>query len=137
MTINDDVLIVDDDPIAQSIYKSYFASIGIHRTHSAMTGKQGLQLLNSEAAGVGLIILDIHMPEMDGIECLRHLHTLKYDGHLVIGSSAHRADTQSAQKLALLYGLNLLGFISKPLTKRKLEQVLSPEQASEPSQLAS
>ncbi|MCP5083491.1 MAG: response regulator [Alphaproteobacteria bacterium] len=137
MNTANDVLIVDDDPIAQSIYKSYFASIGIHKTHSALTGKQGLQLLSGEAVGVGLIILDIHMPEMDGIECLRHLHTLKYSGHLVIGSSAHRADCESAQKLALLYGLNLLGFISKPLTKRKLEQVLNPKDAFAPSQLAS
>ncbi len=70
MNTTKDVLIVDDDPIAQSIYKSYFASIGIHRTHSALTGKQGLQLLNGETIDVGLIILDIHMPEMDGIECL-------------------------------------------------------------------
>ena len=46
MNTNNDVLIVDDDPIAQSIYKSYFASIGVHRTHSALTGKQGLQLLD-------------------------------------------------------------------------------------------
>ncbi len=125
-----DVLIVDDDPIAQSIYKAFFASIGAARTHSAATGKHALVLLASEAAEVDLIVLDINMPEMDGIEFLKHLRQLRYAGRLVIGSASHRANAESAQKLAILYGLNLIGFITKPLTKSKLEQALNLTQSS-------
>ena len=40
------------------------------------------------------------------------------------GSAANRANGESAEKLARLYGLNLIGFIVKPLTKSKLEAVL-------------
>ena len=120
-----DVLIVDDDPIAQSIYKSFFASIGTPRTHGATTGKHAVMMLASEAAEVDLIVLDLNMPEMDGIEFLKHLRQLRYAGRLVIGSASHRANVQSAQRLAVLYGLNLVGFISKPLTKSKLEQALN------------
>lgn len=131
------VLIVDDDPIAQSIYKSFFASVGAYRIHGASTGKHGVQLLKAEAAGVDLIVLDLNMPEMDGIEFLKHLHQMNYAGRLIIGSASHKANVNSAQKLAVLYGLNLLGVITKPLTKSNLENVLNPDPPKMPSQIAS
>ncbi len=132
-----EVLIVDDDPIAQSIYKSFFASIGTPRTHGASTGKHALMMLASEASEVDLIVLDLNMPEMDGIEFLKHLRQLRYPGRLIIGSASHRANVQSAQKLAVLYGLNLIGFITKPLTKRKLEQALNSTHSDPQPQFAS
>lgn len=131
------VLIVDDDPIAQSIYKSFFASVGAYRIHGASTGKHALQMLKAEAAGVDLIVLDLNMPEMDGIEFLKHLHQMTFAGRLVIGSASHRANVSSAQKLAILYGLNLIGVITKPLTKRNLETVINPDLKDTPSQIAS
>ncbi len=120
------VLIVDDDPMAQSIYKSFFASVGVDKTYAAASGKQGMHVLNAKEQDIALIILDINMPEGEGIEFLRHLHTVDFTGHLVIGSTSYTVNGESAQKLATLYGLKLLGFIAKPLTKRKLEQVLNP-----------
>ena len=73
-----------------------------------------------------LIILDINMPEMDGIELLRHLHSIKYNGQLVICSASHSSSTESAQTLAQAYGLSVDGFIRKPITKDKLDKVFEP-----------
>ncbi len=123
MNPGNDVLIVDDDPIAHTIYKSFLATIGVRATHSAASGAHAIQILKEHAGRVGLIVLDINMPEMDGIEFLSHLNNLQYSGRLVIGSGTHQANRESAQKLAEVYGLNLIGFIAKPLTKTKLENV--------------
>ena len=127
MTPGTDVLIVDDDPIAHTIYKSYLATIGVRATHRAATGAHAVQCLKDYEGRIGLIVLDLNMPEMDGIELIGHLHKLGYTGRLAIGSGSHQANRESAQKLAEVYGLNLIGFISKPLTKTKLENVFGSD----------
>jgi len=120
------VLIVDDDPIVLTIFKSFFASCQISEVLTASDGKQASAILSMDASHVRLIIMDINMPEMDGIELLRHLLSIHYDGPLIICSANRGANAESAQTLAKAYGLDLTSFIQKPLTKQKLSQVFEP-----------
>lgn len=126
LTTTGRVLIVDDDPIIHTILTSFFASCRICEVLTASNGKQAAAILTVDASHVRLIILDINMPEMDGIEFLRHLHSIKYDGQLVFCSATHSSNAESAQMLAQAYGLNLDGFIRKPITKDKLDQIFEP-----------
>ena len=119
----DTALIVDDDPIARAIYQAFLANFGFGTVHEAASGQQAVTTLATLQGALDLLILDLNMPEMDGIEILKHLHEINYGGRLVIGSASHQANRQSALKLAELYGLDLIGFIAKPLTKGKLEEV--------------
>ncbi len=122
----DTVLIVDDDPIARAIYQSFLNGAGAVTVHEAATGREAVRMLAQMPGKVQLLLLDLNMPEMDGIEMIKHLHEIGYEGRLVIGSASHPANRESAVKLAEVYGLNLVGFISKPLSKSKLEEVLLP-----------
>ncbi len=131
----DTVLIVDDDPIARAIYQSHLTNAGVRSVQEAASGREAVQMLAQMPGGPQLLILDLNMPEMDGIEMLKHLHHIGYAGRLVIGSASHRANQQSALKLAEIYGLNLIGFISKPLTKRKLDEALPSPQEQPMGQL--
>jgi CheY-like chemotaxis protein len=64
------VLVVDDDPSIRALIRLYLEGAGYAVTEAA-DGRRGMRIL-SEAA-VDLVILDIFMPEMDGLEVLQEL----------------------------------------------------------------
>ena len=64
------ICIVDDNEDLQFIYRRKFEDEGF-RVVSAMNGMEALELVPQEMPGV--ILLDVHMPKMDGVEVLRHL----------------------------------------------------------------
>ncbi len=67
------ILIVDDEEAVRRVLKRWLEKAG-HEVHEAANGKEALALIE---AGVeyGLIITDLNMPEMDGIELLKRIHT--------------------------------------------------------------
>lgn len=64
------ILIVEDSPLNQKILKNLLERVG-YATMAAFNGKEALQVL--EHTSPDLIVLDIMMPEMDGLECCRRL----------------------------------------------------------------
>ncbi len=68
------VLLIDDDPAAAEVLASYLGSSGIRLT-VATTGPEGLDLASTLRPDV--ILLDIQLPGMDGLEVLRRM---KADG---------------------------------------------------------
>jgi CheY-like chemotaxis protein len=66
------VLIIEDDTALQEAY-SFILSTKGHTVTSAYNGKEGLEAARGKRYDV--ILLDIHMPVMDGLEFLRHYNT--------------------------------------------------------------
>lgn len=64
------VCIVDDNEDIRSIYRQKFKMEGFE-TIVAANGKEALEIIKSERPAV--VLLDIQMPEMDGLEVLEHL----------------------------------------------------------------
>lgn len=73
-----------------------------------------------------LLILDLHMPDFDGIEALRAIRD--YDDKaaikIVIVSAADSALIASAEAIATAYGLNLGGVLRKPFKLAELEALI-------------
>jgi CheY-like chemotaxis protein len=67
------ILLIDDDPIIQKAFSRYLTSFGYH-VDLADNGKMGLEMI--EAAPPDLVITDIMMPEMDGLEILMAIQKL-------------------------------------------------------------
>lgn len=65
------ILLVDDDQKIRSLYKAMLSSAE-HRVIEAQNGKEGLQLFSKHA--VDIVITDILMPEMEGLEFILQLH---------------------------------------------------------------
>ncbi len=65
------ILVIEDDPELLESLASYLARAG-HEVVEASHGKEALQALYG--GQVALVITDLNMPEMDGLEMLKALH---------------------------------------------------------------
>ena len=65
------ILVIDDETELRTLLNRIFARQG-HETVEAENGRQALLHLDS-SPGFDLIVTDLFMPEMDGIETLRHI----------------------------------------------------------------
>ena len=77
-----------------------------------------------------IVLLDLYMPGIDGVELLRFMADARPPTALVLMSGGDELVLKSAQKLADELGLNVVEIIHKPIRKKQLEQLLEkiPEQ---------
>lgn len=68
------VLIAEDSSVIQNLTKKIL-EIQNYTISSAKNGKQALQMASTE--DFDLILMDINMPAMDGVECAREIRKLK------------------------------------------------------------
>jgi DNA-binding response OmpR family regulator len=64
------ILVVEDEPSVAKLLREFFRSLGF-QVRFAATGSEGLALI--EKAPPSLLVLDIYLPHMDGVEVLRRL----------------------------------------------------------------
>lgn len=101
------VLIVDDDRMASRIIESILKKKGYHTT-LAGTGKEALE--KSEGCFFNLALLDIMLPDMEGIDLIEPLKVLHPDTELVM-VTAHSSHERAI--IALNKGAS--GYITKPV----------------------
>lgn len=124
MKIN--VLIVEDDPTMRVVLKSIVMSSGldveIGTIFEAENGKVGLEVLEKEA--IDLMLVDIYMPVMDGLEMLDYTYDHPEFSQIpaIVVSTENDEDRVDA---LLRKGL---GFVHKPLThlllKDQIQKIL-------------
>ncbi|MBO3271940.1 MULTISPECIES: response regulator [Hymenobacter] len=120
------VLLVDDDATNNFLNELLFKKLEItDRLLVAESGTEALQLLQQpdESNGPNLILLDVNMPGMNGIEFLENyvrLPDVQRHATVVIMLTT----TMDARDLARLNDLPIAGLVSKPLTQEKLATIL-------------
>lgn len=118
------VLVVDDDPVFIEVARAMLTSILDDVQISPATGGKAARALVSAYRSYDLILLDLMMPDLDGIEFLKHLHREDFRGPIVIVSGADKRLREAAGGLASAYDLNVVDTLSKPLTTDKLMSAL-------------
>lgn len=108
------ILIVDDEPDILEILKFNLEKEG-YSTFTASNGEQGIQIAEKE--NPDLVVLDIMMPEMDGVEVCRHLRQHRKFDHTLIAFLTAR-DEDYSQIAALEVGGD--DYITKPIRPRVL-----------------
>jgi len=105
------LLIVDDSPEDRSALRWFGESIGC-----VVKEASGLQEMTAILQGwkADLILLDIVMPNMDGLDIMRELKNVRCQIPLFLMTARHHW-LKPAHKLGAAYGLNVVGAIRKPI----------------------
>jgi len=117
-------LIVDDDPILCALAESFFRGRGAVEVQTAANGKEALDFLHENAKRIDFILIDLNMPEIDGVQFLRYLEKSGYEGPFAILSGEQSAVLKTAQSLAKSYNLNMLGALAKPFDPNALNALI-------------
>lgn len=126
------LLVVEDDVFQRQLIVNMLRSLGAQRIAEAGNGKQALELVkNPDGVRFDLVVCDLNMPEMDGLEFLRHLSTESIPPTVVIVSALDERLLSSADRMAKMYGMRLLGTLQKPITLNYLKEVLTKYDVAE------
>ncbi|MDX9746054.1 MAG: response regulator [Syntrophales bacterium] len=115
------VLIVDDSNAMRSVIRKVIQLSGfrLDNCYEAGNGKQALNVLSRE--WVDVILSDIHMPEMDGMELLKQIH--HHDVFRTIPVIMISTEG-SLERVNEAYALGARGFIKKPFLPEELKRTL-------------
>jgi two-component system chemotaxis response regulator CheY len=116
-------LIVDDSSVMRKIVERALRQAGLDAlvVHEAGSGVEGLEVLKSSQ--VDLILSDINMPAMDGLEFLRQIRAQ----NLAVGIPVVMITTESSEehvKQAIEAGAR--GYIRKPFTAEQVKERVLP-----------
>ncbi len=113
------ILIADDDPIFLGIATTMVRSIG-YPVITAPNGVDALELFTKNENSIGLVLLDINMPGMNGVDVFQHIRTLCKEVKVVIVS---RCVNDKIRKQ--LSPLSPTAYIKKPISFDVLSGVLN------------
>jgi EAL domain-containing protein (putative c-di-GMP-specific phosphodiesterase class I)/DNA-binding NarL/FixJ family response regulator len=123
------VLAVDDEPFQLKLLARQFTNLGLTDVQTCLQARAALDLVINDPTRFDLICCDLQMPDMDGVEFVRHLGQSKYRGGVVLISGEDRRILNTAERLAQSHALHVLGAFSKPVTPEQLSAVLAAAQA--------
>ncbi|TGM60322.1 EAL domain-containing protein [Leptospira vanthielii] len=119
-------LVVEDDDFQREVIVDILMRLGVQKVTEARTGTEALKIINEvNYSPIDIILCDLNMPEMDGMEFLRHIGNSHSTIATIIMSALDGALIESVKKMAGAYGTYLLGAIEKPVTPAHLEALFS------------
>jgi EAL domain-containing protein (putative c-di-GMP-specific phosphodiesterase class I) len=118
--------VIDDDPAVRQVVMSLGRSVGFE-----VTGCDGEASLDACLADLAdLVILDLVMPVVDGIEVIERLGRLRSMTRLVLVSGQDRRVLASASRLASAHGLKVAAVFSKPFSVADLRSCLEDQKGA-------
>lgn len=118
------VLILDDDPFMRKLLGHMLANLGFSQVTACDSGRDALEWIGHPDGSPDLILLDLNMPEMDGVEFVRHLGERNYHGGLILVSGEDESMLQATERLAGAHRLAVLGSLHKPPTPAGIAALL-------------
>ena len=121
------ILLIEDDVIEVMKFKRTISSLNLnHKLIESNNGEDALNFLNNKTQLPDIILLDLNMPKINGIEFLKILKNddiLKYIPTVVLTTSNNHKDVQEC------FEIGIAGYIIKPLKYedyvQKIKKVLS------------
>ena len=118
------VLLVEDHAFQRAVLLKLLGTLGLRDVETAADGGAALALLQTSPGGFDVIITDMDMPGMDGMEFLRHVGQAAWPLSVVVASAAQDSVLASIERMGLAYGVHVIGVLRKPVTLESLGQVL-------------
>jgi PAS domain S-box-containing protein len=117
------VLLVDDDAVSQLLVERVLVGLGC-RTESVSNAPEALEVLRARGAEFDVLLVDVHMPQMDGISAVKEIRAgragVAAQALWIIALTADVREEQRTRGMA--EGLN--EYLTKPLKPVDLEMAL-------------
>jgi EAL domain-containing protein (putative c-di-GMP-specific phosphodiesterase class I) len=117
-------LVVEDHGFQRWVTGNMLEGMGAKHVYCAADGRAALEILAEMENRIDVIISDLDMPGMDGMEFIRHVGESRVPVSLIVASALDRSLVSSVEAMAKAYDVNLLGAIEKPATAKKLHALL-------------
>lgn len=125
-------LVAEDHEFQRKALVRMLQSLGAKVVLEAEHGKAALDLFADLTQPIDIIFVDLDMPEMDGMEFIRHVGESGVPVSLALSSALDRALVSSVETMTRAYGINLLGAVEKPVTPQKLSALISRHSKTAP-----
>lgn len=116
-------LVVEDHAFQRTLLEQMLRTLGAAQVVSVANGKEAMKLLRAADAHFDIVITDLMMPEVDGIELIPMLRKAAHPVAVVL-ASVDPASLEMAAVIARGQGVRVLGAIAKPVTPDKLRPVI-------------
>lgn len=117
-------LIVDDDAFVRMVVVKALKALNIGTVYEAANGGEAIAVLRAMGHDVDLVICDLQMPDVDGIQTLEALAELGTRAGIVIQSAHQEQTLTAAAEFARAHGLNILGTLGKPVKRDSLSAIV-------------
>ena len=111
------ILIAEDNPVNQKVAQLMLQRLG-HRTDLAANGQEVVRALENQSCD--LVLMDIQMPKMDGIEATKHIRSRWQQGPKIIAITSF--DPEFCREQCFSAGVD--DFINKPIRMNELDAAI-------------
>lgn len=113
------ILVLDDEPFMHKLLTHMLGGLGFTDVCARESGLDALDLVDSPTPP-DLILLDLNMPGMDGIEFVRELVEHHYTGSVILVSGEDERVLQTTVQLIMAHRISVLGHLGKPVSLARL-----------------
>ncbi|WP_226582455.1 response regulator [Halobacillus litoralis] len=112
------VLLIEDDPMVQEVNRQFIEKVSPFKViATASNGEEGVEC--AVKLSPDLIILDIYMPELDGVETLKEIRSRAIDSDVIVVTAAKEKET-----IRSMFQYGIVDYIIKPFKYERLQQSL-------------
>lgn len=114
------ILLIDDDPFYSQLAVEVLNNLGFDEVAVANDGNSGLDQLTGTGLHFDVVICDLNMPEMNGVEFIRHASQTGFNGGIILLSGENKRMLETAYGVAKTHDANILGAMAKPIDPEEL-----------------
>lgn len=120
------LLVVEDDDFQRALLVQMLSLTGISKISEARNGKEAIvRIEKNQDAPVDIILTDLNMPEMDGLEFLRRLSNIEHNFSLIIITGLGGKLLASAASMAKALNIKIIDVLEKPVALEDLKKCLA------------
>lgn len=115
---------LDDESFMLELLAHMLRQLGHTEITACDNGAAALESIEDIDSQPNLILLDLNMPQMDGVEFIRKLVEHDYTGSLILVSGEGERVLQMAEKLVNAHAITVLGHLRKPVSLSELAMLV-------------
>ena len=117
------ILVLDDEPLMSNLIVFVLRNLGYANVVECGDGPAALEVVDGPAPPQ-LILLDLNMPGMDGMEFVRRLVERDFGGNIILVSGEDAKVLHVVETLIRAHRMTVVGHIEKPFNRETMDRIM-------------